>query len=457
MSSCLYNNDWKKQFPTYNFLERDIALEEYISSTKNLESEERIFVTASNITLVSFTALVSLIMASTEKISKLFIDILPSYVVSSFLLFFVFAFSIIHVRYFAERQKSILFSSRKIVTLRRMLGLSYGTMRLVLPNWRVEGAEHPLSIRLFPGWFTYVAYPFWILLITSSSICFVLLAVIFNDLSTGVFFINEKVFILGGTLCWIIMLSLFFRASLLDTHENLRLLFSLRLAKFLKLPMVDNVEYTIYKAIISKYETECLKVKIDSIKDFLLFIEDKNFLKHSGVSYKGIVRAILGILRLRNKSGGSTIHQQLIRTLFISDLKKRKRRKIIEMIMAKWLDDSFDKSTILDIYISSVRFENHCFGIVSAMNFYWGEVRKEVTPAQAFFLIERVSNIRSSLLVDKIIATALSARKENLLSTKDLDGLAVLYRDGVKFGKIKAQEEDILRLTTALTQANKII
>ena len=90
MSSCLYNNDWKKQFPTYNFLERDIALEEYISSTKNLESEERIFVTASNITLVSFTALVSLIMASTEKISKLFIDILPSYVVSSFLLFFVF-------------------------------------------------------------------------------------------------------------------------------------------------------------------------------------------------------------------------------------------------------------------------------------------------------------------------------------------------------------------------------
>ncbi|WP_039987307.1 hypothetical protein [Vibrio owensii] len=80
-----------------------------------------------------------------------------------------------------------------------------------------------------------------------------------------------------------------------------------------------------------------------------------------------------------------------------------------------------------------------------------GRNKKNVTPVVAFFSIERVSNIRSSLLVDKIIATALSARKENLLSTKDLDGLAVLYRDGVKFGKIKAQEEDILRLTTALT------
>ncbi len=42
------------------------------------------------------------------------------------------------------------------------------------------------------------------------------------------------------------------------------------------------------------------------------------------------------------------------------------------------------------------------------MGFYWGEIRKNVTPVVAFFLIERVSNIRSSVLVDKIIATALA-------------------------------------------------
>lgn len=120
--------------------------------------------------------------------------------------------------------------------------------------------------------------------------------------------------------------------------------------------------------------------------------------------------------------------------------------------MAKWLDDALDKNTILDVYISSVRFENYCFGVASAMIFYWGEIKEDVSPAQAFFLIERVSNIRSSLLVDKIIATAFAAKKVNLLSKVDLDELADLYTGGVKLGQIKAQDEMILRLANALRE-----
>ena len=84
-------------------------------------------------------------------------------------------FTVITLKYFADRQRSILFATRKVIILRRMLGLTYGSMQLILPNWRIEGADQPLSVKLFPGWFTYVAYPFYILSIMSSIVIVVLM------------------------------------------------------------------------------------------------------------------------------------------------------------------------------------------------------------------------------------------------------------------------------------------
>ena len=66
------NNDWKQHFPTYKFNDRDIALEEYKVSSKLLESEERIFLNASNLTLIFATAVGSLIVSYNDKISNLF-------------------------------------------------------------------------------------------------------------------------------------------------------------------------------------------------------------------------------------------------------------------------------------------------------------------------------------------------------------------------------------------------
>jgi len=48
-----YKKGWRQHFPTYHFDDRDIALEEYKVAAKNLESEERVFLNASNVTLVT--------------------------------------------------------------------------------------------------------------------------------------------------------------------------------------------------------------------------------------------------------------------------------------------------------------------------------------------------------------------------------------------------------------------
>ena len=138
------NEGWKQHFPTYHFSERDIALEEYTVAAKALESEERVFLNASNITFVASATFGSLAVSSSEKLSSSLSDVLPNYAIPLVLLLMVSFFSLISIRYFADRQRTITFASRKVVTLRRMLGLSYGRIQLVLPNWRIEGADQPL-------------------------------------------------------------------------------------------------------------------------------------------------------------------------------------------------------------------------------------------------------------------------------------------------------------------------
>lgn len=444
------NTRWKQHFPTYNFSERDIALEEYQVAAKALESEERIFLNASNITLVASATLGSLAVSSSEKLSTKLAPIIPVYAIPVVLLIVVMMFALISVKYFSDRQRSIIFASRKVVTLRRMLGLSYGRIQLVLPNWRVEGADQPLSIKLFPGWFTYAAYPFWVLLIISSCIIFILLAMVVRNIPGGMTIFQPVIFLIMLTGFWVFMLTIIFRTSLLDTHESLRLIATQSLSKVIRLPVASNIEYLIYRANLATFEARRHKVSLDNLMKVLVFIEDKGFYRHSGISYKAIGRVILGLFKYKRRSGGSTIHQQLIRTLFILDLKKAKRRKLVELFLAPWLDAVLDKRRILEIYLCSVRYENRCFGIVSAMQYFFGGIVENPSLAQSFFIVERVSNIRSSLLSSKIIATANAAKEAGLLSDLDLEELSRLYNSSVIEGKIIDHDNSLDRLVRQL-------
>ncbi|MFA0251123.1 penicillin-binding protein, partial [Vibrio sp. 10N.261.45.A4] len=95
-----------------------------------------------------------------------------------------------------------------------------------------------------------------------------------------------------------------------------------------------------------------------------------------------------------------------------------------------------EKRRILEIYICSVRYENRCFGVLSAMQHFFGEIIPNPSKAEAFFLVERVSNIRRSLLANKIVATAKVAREKGILSESDLKELSLLYESAVNEGKI---------------------
>jgi penicillin-binding protein 1A len=441
-----YKKGWRQHFPTYHFVDRDIAIEEYKVGAKSLESEERVFLNASNVTLVSSAALGSLLVGSSSKLIDIFDGVIPPYIISLILLSIIISFSFISLKYFSDRQRAIIFAGRKVIILRRMLGLSYGNIQLILPNWRVEGADQPLALKLFPGWLTYAAYPFWIISIISSSVVLFLSAYFIKQNPSLIPTEFNSLFILLVGLAWFIPAVMIYRFSLLDTHETSRLLFYKFLSKIISLPLTENIEYIVYRAKLAVYETDRLKVSTKSIKKFLIFIEDKNFHQHSGISYKSLVRSLLGLINIMPRSGGSTIVQQLTRTLFIQNLSKTKRRKFIELALAPWVTSVFAKELILDMYISSVRFERRCFGVIKAMEHFWGVVEKNPTNAQAFFLIERVSNIRSKLLVNKIVETVQSAKRQGLMNADDIRQLVDLYYEAVEGGKITSDQAELLKL-----------
>lgn len=376
----------------------------------------------------------------------IFSDIIPSCIILLTLLSIIIGFSFISLKYFSDRQRAIIFAGRKVIILRRMLGLSYGNIQLLLPNWRVEGADQPLALKLFTGWLTYAAYPFWIISIISSSVV-LFLSAYFIKLNPGIFPSEyNSIFILLMGLLWFVPAMMTYRSSLFDNHETFRFIFYKFISRVIGLPLAENIEYIIYRAKLAVHETDRLKVSTKNIKKFLVFIEDKAFYKHSGISYKSLARSMLGVLKIKPRSGGSTIVQQLIRTLFIIDLSRTKRRKFIELALAPWLTRVFSRDLILDMYISSVRFERRRFGVLEAMEHFWGKIERNPTNAQAFFLIERVSNIRSKLLVNKIVETVRSAKEQGLLSTDDINRLIDIYIEAVESGKITATQTELLKL-----------
>ncbi len=109
--------------------------------------------------------------------------------------------------------------------------------------------------------------------------------------------------------------------------------------------------------------------------DALLAVEDQAFYRHFGVNPRGIARAAMANYQAgRAVQGGSTITQQLVKNLFLTN-ERSFRRKIEEILMAVYIDAFFPKEDILDAYLNEVYLGQdggraiHGFGLASRFYF----------------------------------------------------------------------------------------
>lgn len=99
---------------------------------------------------------------------------------------------------------------------------------------------------------------------------------------------------------------------------------------------------------------ETLKCRYQRLYDIVVLIEDRRFYSHWGVDSIAVVRSIVANVRKRRYAqGGSTITQQLARTLYLNQ-KKTIFRKIVECLIAVKLELSHSKNDIMRMYCCTV-------------------------------------------------------------------------------------------------------
>jgi penicillin-binding protein 1A len=115
-------------------------------------------------------------------------------------------------------------------------------------------------------------------------------------------------------------------------------------------------------------------------------VEDRRFYQHGGVDYEGIIRAAWRDLNKgKVVEGGSTITQQLVRNLYISN-ERTLERKIKEACLAIKLSRHWSKDRILAAWMNQVYFGNHAYGIEAAAQTYFSKPAKDLTLMQSALL-----------------------------------------------------------------------
>ncbi len=123
----------------------------------------------------------------------------------------------------------------------------------------------------------------------------------------------------------------------------------------------------------------------ENFKKATIAIEDKDFYSHKGFDVYGIVRAAQNTLFKGNLQGGSTITQQLVKSVFLTP-ERTIDRKIKELYLAFRVEMAYSKDQILEMYLNQVPYGGTAWGVSAASEQYFGKVPKDLSLAESALL-----------------------------------------------------------------------
>jgi penicillin-binding protein 1A len=128
----------------------------------------------------------------------------------------------------------------------------------------------------------------------------------------------------------------------------------------------------------------------DVVKNAFIAAEDQNFYTHSGIDVTSIFRAVIhnATAKLSGQggmSGGSTITQQVVKNLLLTN-ERSITRKIKEAILAIRVTKTLPKNKILEIYLNEIFLGNRSYGVVAASYNYFNKSVDELNIEEAALL-----------------------------------------------------------------------
>ena len=122
-------------------------------------------------------------------------------------------------------------------------------------------------------------------------------------------------------------------------------------------------------------------VPLDQISPHLraavVAVEDHRFYRHPGIDALGIARAAQRNLMRSSVEGGSTLTQQLARTLFLSN-DRTYMRKAKEAVLALMIEQQLTKDQILEMYLNRVYFGAGTYGAEAMSRRLFGKRAKDL-------------------------------------------------------------------------------
>jgi membrane peptidoglycan carboxypeptidase len=212
----------------------------------------------------------------------------------------------------------------------------------------------------------------------------------------------------GFTVSLVALVSSFYFLSLLQSQAMNEL------QRFNDQKSLPTIVYDVKNRIIGQFghrrqaELSVSKLPENVIQPFIS-AEDQDFYHHSGVSIKGLVRALIANVRAGQwVQGASTITQQLVRnTMLTRD--KTIMRKLKELILSMALERRLSKQQILERYLNILFFGHANYGIEAAAKSYFGKSASHLTWGESALLASVIKapsklNLRSKEGLKKALA-----------------------------------------------------
>lgn len=124
----------------------------------------------------------------------------------------------------------------------------------------------------------------------------------------------------------------------------------------------------------------------DLLKKGIIATEDRRYYDHGAVDIIGVARAfITNSMAGETLEGGSTIDQQTVKNIFLSN-DRTMTRKLEELALAVQLERNYSKEEILELYLNTIYFGHGTYGVGEASRVYFGKEPKDLDLSQCAML-----------------------------------------------------------------------
>ena len=215
------------------------------------------------------------------------------------------------------------------------------------------------------------------------------------------------------------------------------------------------------------------------VVDAAVATEDARFYKHSGIDFRGLARVgVKTILMGRsNQGGGSTITQQLAKSLYPRNEMKSgnpvvKAVKLVNVKFKEWitavkLERNYTKHEIVTMYLNTIFFGSNAYGIKAASNTFFAKEPHDLTVEEGACLVGMVNKptrynpvINPDKSLERRNHVLKQMKKYGYLSRHDCDSISEIpisltYQQQDHNSGIGAYFRDMLRKTMNATEPKR--